>query len=51
MSDNKLADDGARQIAELVSDAPSVRRINISKNKLTQVGLQEICSALAKPEC
>ena len=51
MSGNKLHDDGARQIAELISDSAMVRSLNISHNKFTQVGLQEICSALAEEGC
>mmetsp|Transcript_13573 Transcript_13573/g.16238 ORF Transcript_13573/g.16238 Transcript_13573/m.16238 type:complete len:82 (-) Transcript_13573:1830-2075(-) len=39
MSGNKLNDDGARQIAELLGDSAEVKSLNISHNKLTQDGL------------
>ena len=49
MSGNNLDDSGAKQIAELLSEKKTIKKLDISNNKLTQVGLQIICSELATP--
>lgn len=47
MSNNNLDDAGALQLADLLEEKDTIEKLDISGNKLTQVGLQIICSALA----
>ena len=47
MSGNNLDDSGAEQIRDLLEDKNQILKLDLSKNKLTQAGLQVICSVLA----
>ena len=47
LSGNSRADSGAKQVADLLRDNNTIKKLDISKNSFTVVGLQEICSVLS----
>ena len=50
LSENNLGNKGAKQVAQMIKDNSSIKKINLSKNKIGVDGLNEICFALIECE-
>ena len=50
LSENNLGNMGAKQVAQLIKENTSIKKINLSKNKIEVDGLNEICFALIECE-
>lgn len=49
LSDNEIGDDGARDLAMLLRDKPSIIHLDLNNNHIGDEGIQELARALSNP--